>query len=54
MAWRSQLAISDHSRAWFSAAASLPAKSQFLRPMATRLSARSDALLSMFKKPCVV
>jgi hypothetical protein len=33
-------------------AASLPATSQFLRPIATRLSARSAALVSMFRKPC--
>jgi hypothetical protein len=31
----------------------LPAKSQFFRPMATRVGARSAALLSMFKKPRV-
>jgi len=49
---RSALAINVHKRAWLAPAASLPANSQFFRPIATRFSARSAALLSMFRKPC--
>ncbi len=52
-ACRSALAMRVQRRAWFSAAASWPAKSQFLRPIATRFNARSAALLSMLRKPCV-